>query len=146
MTRRHHVRRAAVVCTLLFAASLNVAAAGPLDSRQDIVDSGQHLYQLKCAVCHGVGAKGDGPYANLLTKQPSDLTGLAERNGGEFPLWQVYDMISGNELMPAHGSRDMPIWGQELTAEARSRGIDEKSFVRGRIFSMIGYLLSIQQP
>ena len=30
-------------------------------------DSVTHLYEVNCQMCHGVGAKGDGPVLNLLT-------------------------------------------------------------------------------
>ena len=131
---------------LLQATALQVAAAELSHAGEDIVNTGNHLYQAKCAVCHGSSGKGDGPYANLLTARPSDLTLISRRNDGEFPLWKIYETISANEMVPAHGVRDMPIWGQELAAEAETLGLNEKSYIRGRVFSMIAYLLSIQQP
>ncbi len=108
-----------------------------------IINSGHHVFAAKCAACHGEEGKGDGPFAAQLTTRPADLTVLARKNGGVFPFWRVYETISGSELMPAHGTRDMPIWGQELAAEAM--GADQATFVRGRILEIIAWLRSIQQ-
>jgi len=94
-----------------------------------IVNSGHHIFVAKCAACHGENGRGTGIYAAQLTTRPADLSVLAKNNQGVFPFWRVYEAISGNELMPAHGSRDMPIWGQELAAEAV--GADKATFVRG---------------
>ena len=49
-------------------------------------DVGKREYQANCANCHGVGGKGDGPIADLLTKKATDLTTLAKKNGGVFPI------------------------------------------------------------
>ena len=32
-------------------------------------DSVEHLFQINCEMCHGVGAKGDGPVLNLLINE-----------------------------------------------------------------------------
>jgi hypothetical protein len=95
-------------------------------------------------VCHGDDAKGDGPFANLLTVRPSDLTIAAKNNDGVFPFWELFEIISGSELLPAHGGRDMPIWGQEFAAESETTGLDAATFARGRMFALIAYLTSVQ--
>ncbi len=38
------------------------------------VERGARLYAENCALCHGVGGKGDGPAAASLTVRPADLT------------------------------------------------------------------------
>jgi mono/diheme cytochrome c family protein len=48
-----------------------------------------------CAPCHGPAGVGDGPMAADLEIKPADLTGLAARNGGEFPLARVMSKIWG---------------------------------------------------
>ena len=72
--------------------------------------NGVDLFKEYCAVCHGSGAKGDGPAVEALKKRPSDLTQLARKNGGCFPELQVMNYIKGQDVVAAHGSRDMPIW------------------------------------
>ncbi|MEM9426617.1 MAG: c-type cytochrome [Pseudomonadota bacterium] len=63
-----------------------------------------------CAACHGAAAMGDGPMATLLTIAPPDLTGLAARSGGAFPLAQVVQRIDGTTEIRAHGG-PMPVFG-----------------------------------
>lgn len=50
--------------------------------------------------------------AKSLKKATPDLTRIASRNGGKFPLVQVQNIISGEQQVPAgHGPREMPVWG-----------------------------------
>jgi len=73
---------------------------------------GPALYQAYCAVCHGADLKGSGPMANSLKTKAPDLTLIAVRNIGTFPLARVRRIISGEEVLPtAHGTREMPVWG-----------------------------------
>lgn len=114
-------------------------------SDNSIVNTGRYVYLRRCAVCHGENAKGDGVYTSLLTVTPTDLTTLVARNGGKFPFDRVLETISGSELLPAHGARDMPIWGQEFAREAELLGIDAQTLSRARILEIMAYLADIQQ-
>ena len=73
------------------------------------VERGKKLFMNYCASCHGVDAKGRGPVASSLKKQPTDLTRL--QKGPKFPTSEVTGKISGSLLTPVHGKRDMPVWG-----------------------------------
>src|SRR6266536_170947 len=73
--------------------------------------SGQQMFNQYCAVCHGKDAKGGGPAASALKKSPANLTTLAAHNNGKFPELRIYSTIQGDPDMPAHGSKDMPVWG-----------------------------------
>jgi mono/diheme cytochrome c family protein len=72
---------------------------------------GADLYHAYCASCHGLDGKGNGPVASALNTPPADLTTIAQRNGGIFPLERVKKIISGDQIVSAHGSHDMPVWG-----------------------------------
>lgn len=73
---------------------------------------GEALYHSYCGVCHGVDGKGGGPMAKALRKPPPDLTRIATRSGGVFPLEIVARVISGEKQVPGgHGNREMPVWG-----------------------------------
>lgn len=74
--------------------------------------SGKDMYQAYCAVCHGSDAKGSGPAAPAMKVQPTDLTLLSKRHGGKFPSMEVVSSIDGTTNLPAHASREMPVWGQ----------------------------------
>ncbi|MFI5103631.1 MAG: c-type cytochrome [Terriglobales bacterium] len=73
--------------------------------------NGADLYRYHCATCHGVDGKGHGPVVPALSVKVPDLTTIAKRNHGEFPADRIRNIISGDEVFYAHGSRDMPIWG-----------------------------------
>jgi mono/diheme cytochrome c family protein len=73
---------------------------------------GPELYKAYCAVCHGAGGHGDGPMGAALKTPPSDLTKIAARNGGFYPLGRVEKIIAGEEERGAgHGTQAMPVWG-----------------------------------
>ena len=72
---------------------------------------GPDLFRAYCAPCHGLDAKGAGPAAPALKAKVPDLTLLARNNRGQFPAAYVRQMIMGDKVVAAHGSREMPIWG-----------------------------------
>jgi mono/diheme cytochrome c family protein len=74
--------------------------------------SGKEMYIQYCASCHGKDGKGDGPAASALKVAPSNLATLSARNNGTFPEIKISRIIEGNDDLAAHGSRDMPTWGQ----------------------------------
>ncbi len=73
--------------------------------------SGKDMYNSYCAVCHGTDGKGGGPAASALKVPPTDLTLLSKNNGGKYPALKVTASIRGESATPAHGSKDMPVWG-----------------------------------
>ena len=72
---------------------------------------GPNLFRAYCAPCHGVAATGTGPAAPALKAKVPDLTLLAKNNRGQFPAAHVREVIMGDKIVVAHGSREMPIWG-----------------------------------
>ena len=92
----------AFVVVTAFAAAL-LQAGPPAAEQQPLIVSirGDNLYGMYCASCHGEDAKGHGPMAKWLKVPPPDLTRIAARNGGTFPLERVDRIISGDEACPA---------------------------------------------
>ncbi len=74
------------------------------------VEIGQRLFTDHCAVCHGMGAAGDGPMASVLSVRPANLTLLSAENGGVFPVDRVVRRIDGTTEVLAHGG-PMPLFG-----------------------------------
>ncbi len=104
------------------------------------VTVGQEMFRSYCACCHGPDAKGNGPAAAALKTKPSDLTILSRKNGGKFPSATVESAIMGDQFILAHGSRDMPIWGEAF----RSVNHDE-AMVKIKIHNLVLYVESIQE-
>ncbi len=102
------------------------------------VQKGRELFRENCAVCHGVDAQGSGPAASQLKKQPADLTVLQKR-GEEFPIYKIMNYIDGEKVVPAHGTRDMPIWGKVF------RRTKDEMRGQGDIYALAEYLKSIQK-
>jgi len=70
------------------------------------------LYSQNCAACHGANGRGHGPASLALKHAVPDLTLISQRNGGKFPAQRVKEIIEGKPTAPpAHGDREMPIWG-----------------------------------
>ena len=77
--------------------------------------NGKQLYQRFCAACHGVDGRGDGPVAGSFKVEVPDLTLIARRSRGSYPRDRVARIIDGRYIVGAHGSRTMPVWGEDLS-------------------------------
>lgn len=138
MTRKANPRRAAArVLAAVALIAINVGAG----AAQDVLAEGRARFEESCALCHGLDARGHGPFAALLKVAPPDLTGLARAAGGGFPFSDAYRAIDGRDRLLAHGGADMPVWGARWLRE----GGDE-TYVRGRVLEVLLYLESLQQP
>ncbi len=111
------------------------------------IDLGKAEYESNCVLCHGRDLKG-GAYVDFLKVTPPDLSQLAKKNGGVFPVERVYAMIDGRQEVKAHGGRDMPIWGRDYQLKAAQHYVDvaydPETFIRGRILALIDYLNRMQ--
>ncbi len=109
-------------------------------------EAGHDEFMANCAVCHGEYGKGQGELADLLTIEMPDLTGIAARHDGSFPMLDVIHIIDGRSGMRAHGT-NMPLWGERFTAPvAEASGpYAAEIAARGRILSIAYYLESIQE-
>jgi mono/diheme cytochrome c family protein len=127
----------------LLAASLGAQAAKeikkvPLTQTSPV--SGSEMFRTYCAVCHGVDGKGAGPAASALQKAPADLTRLAVHNSGKYPEDRVSHAITGDTQIGAHGSAEMPVWG-DLFKSLNSGSAD---VARLRIVNLTDYVKSLQ--
>jgi len=103
---------------------------------------GAGIFRSYCAACHGVDARGDGPAAPALKQRVPDLTRLSRANGGAFPALHVKTtiLLGSDDLIPAHGSKKMPIWGPLF------HEIDfDRDWGRVRVENLTRYLESIQK-
>ncbi len=107
-----------VLAALAF--QLNFARAEEPDATSSpgaFVLSGKDDYVFHCASCHGLDGRGTGPEAETLKVKPANLVLLSKRNGGSFPQKRVFAVIDGREVVQAHGTRDMPVWGESFAPE-----------------------------
>ncbi|MCG2626947.1 cytochrome c [Bradyrhizobium sp. WYCCWR 13023] len=135
-----------------------LAAGFTAAAQAEDVDIGKGEFQSSCASCHGVDARGKGPVSAQLRVPPADLTMLAKNNNGVFPTDALYQAIDGTKTVPAHGTREMPVWGERFNPIVNlphyvdpsyweKAGPDQKPevVVRKRILAVIDYLSRIQQ-
>ena len=140
----------------LMIAALTAGFAGAAQAEN--VDIGKSEFQSSCASCHGADGKGKGPVSTQLKVPPSDLTLLVKNNNGVFPTNAVFETIYGSKTIPAHGTRDMPIWGERFNPIVNLPHAVDPSYwklagpeqspevvVRARILAVIDYLNRIQQ-
>jgi len=140
------LKRTIIIIVLLLAAAFllgfaeRIFRAGKQTGRVIPSIEGPALYKAYCAVCHGTDGRGDGPMASALRVQPPDLTRIAERNGGAFPMERVEKIISGEQVpRSGHGTREMPIWGPIFSQVDRDQDLG-----RLRIDNLTRYLKDIQ--
>ena len=107
------------------------------------VSAGQVLFESYCAACHGPSARGDGPVAASLQVRPADLTRISLRNG-HFDAAEVAAYIDGRNEVPAHGLREMPVWGRRFDDRNTQILSDETLLSPGMIFNIVDYLRTRQ--
>lgn len=103
---------------------------------------GAVLFANLCASCHGEAGRGDGPVAEALGGVP-DLSGIARRNGGKYPLHDVEKKIRGG--VRAHGAPQMPVWGPALMQVRDDWSKEQqKAFVASRIRRLAEHVGTLQ--
>lgn len=147
MFDRQIVAAALVAALFALSAVAEDPEEAPEERRPDpvLADLGAPVYARYCAACHGADGRGKGPAAEVLRIRPPDLTKIAARRGGEFPAGEIARVIDGRFQIPAHGGREMPVWGYRFGADIPETELGE-AIARGRIASLVEYLMTIQQP
>lgn len=102
--------------------------------------SGGEMYKTYCAVCHGTDGKGGGPAASALKVPPTDLTQLSKKNGGKYPGLKVSGAIRGEGDVPAHGTKEMPVWGSLFWNMSHGH----EGEVQQRVANLTKYIESLQ--
>jgi len=141
---------AMVMCTLIMCTGM-VAAQDQMQKQSGTVIkhvpvkttspvSGKEMYTAYCAVCHGTDGKGGGPAASALKVPATDLSTLSKNNGGKFPAMKIDSSIRGESAVPAHGSKDMPVWGQLFW----NMSSGHEGEVQQRVTNLTKYIQSLQ--
>lgn len=136
---------AVVIVMLMLFAFIPVSAES--SSHEEVISQGAKTYYRFCSVCHGEDAKGDGTFSENIKVPPPSLTQLSKNNNGVFPWVDLYAVIDGTDITKAHGTKEMPIWGElfDLNQWSSSNIENANTIVHGRIFELLMYLHSIQE-
>jgi mono/diheme cytochrome c family protein len=131
--KRHHH---ALLCALASVMGASSTLAQDLSK-----STGPQLFRQFCASCHGPNGDGDGPVAPFFRLIPPDLTLIARRAGGAFPAGRMQRIVDGREVLPAHGSREMPVWGMQFSLVTGEQAAADAAIAR-----LVEHLRSIQKP
>jgi hypothetical protein len=124
---------------------MNAQQSGPMIKvvplQRTSVTDGKQMYGKYCATCHGATGIGNGSAAPALKTPPANLTMLTSNNNGAFPVDKVDAELRFGVTNPAHGSSDMPIWGDLLSTISPYGGDQAKL----RIRNITDYLKTLQK-
>jgi mono/diheme cytochrome c family protein len=125
-------------------AALCVAAGAAAEVQPPTgAEAGKIVFRKICVSCHGSDARGGGPAAESLKVKPADLRLIAKRRNGTFPEDEIKQHIDGRKAPAAHGTRDMPVWGDYVAALAPDT---EREPRREQLFdAVVAYLKTIQE-
>lgn len=133
----------------VLAFSLLVASFASVRVMAEQAQIGESEFKSHCAGCHGLDGQGNGPFVEFLKKKPRSLTTLAQDNEGIFPYQRVYQVIDGTTQISAHGTRDMPIWGERYAKEIISQygefSTAHPQTVRCRILELVFFVANLQE-
>ncbi len=108
---------------------------------------GRILYMENCVSCHGTTGRGDGPAAAGLGSSPADLTQIAARRDGVWPMLEVMSILDGysRRTLPRE---DMPIFDGFLEGDMIDfdTGNGVKTPMPTKLIEMVNYLELLQDP
>ena len=135
----------------MLAGALTIAGIGNAGAAgYDAMKEASQDFKVLCAGCHGENATGGGPAAASLPKAPPDLTRIRQRAGGTFDQKAIFDWIIGLSMTSSHGTRDMPVWGDQLLDETLKGGdtLEDarraEAQVSRRVMGIVKYLETLQ--
>lgn len=108
---------------------------------------GQMLFMENCIACHGAEGRGDGPLAAGLTTPPADLTRIAARRDGVWPMLEVMSILDGysRSTLPRE---DMPVFESFLDDDMVEfdTGNGVAMLVPSKLVAIADYLETLQDP
>ena len=131
-----HMKRFLVLVSLL-------AVGSPLHAQS----AGERLFMENCVACHGVTGRGDGPNAHRLNTPPADLTRIAARRDGVWPMLEVMSILDGY-LKFTNPREEMPVFEGFLDNEMVEfdTGNGVTTMVPAKLVEVASYLETIQDP
>lgn len=130
---------------LLICAMALLGSNVPVRAAEYVTMSGKDLYGRFCASCHGLTGRGDGPVAGSFNIEVPDLTLIARRAGGVYPRDRIEKIIDGRYVIAAHGTRTMPVWGEDF-GRLEIGNPDAERATRVIIRRLADYVWLLQKP
>ena len=127
---------------LMFALIAALSVSQPALSADSDVSDGHRYFVRYCASCHGTDGLGDGPVAKSLATPPANLRKLGDKYGMPLPAHRIAELIDGRDTARAHGSHEMPVWGEKFYE--LGHGERGETGISDVIAKIIAYLNTIQ--
>jgi hypothetical protein len=113
----------------------------------DSPSTGRSVFVNSCASCHGAAGRGDGPLAAELEVKPADLTKIAARRDGLWPLVEVMSIIDGYHRRTLPREK-MPVFGDLAEGKLVPFDAGDGKLVPTPVtlIALANYLETIQNP
>jgi len=100
------------------------------------------VFSRYCSECHAVSGAVDASSQGIQASAP-DLRELWREHGSPLNREELSEFIDGRRDVEAHGSRDMPVWGERLYGNLPDTETVEEMRA-GTIELLLDYLDTIQ--
>ena len=114
-----------------------------ISQNQSQPGSGKQMYKDYCAACHGMDGTGNGPAVQFLKIPPPNLTTMAVRHNEKSIILNVDAVLRFKNQSKAHGTLEMPLWGQLFKSLENQNG--HPQLVELRIHNLSVYVQSMQK-